>query len=436
MMLVLRKRRSPFNVDVPNRLRLHIANLRSATVVAIILSASALAACSKPADTTKPPIPGATVSIDSVTFPKDSPQLSTLRTVEAVRERESYVRINGRVSWDDSKTSRVNSSVSGKVVELKVMPGAVVKKGDVLAVVSSPEFGQAQSEARRAESDFALSERALNRARDLHSAGVIPTKELQSAEADFQRARAERTRTQVRERSYGGGAKVDQMFRVVAPINGVIVDRRITIGQEVRTDQSNDSQLFIISDPANLWISLDVPEALSNEVEVGEAIRVTVPALPGEVFNARIEYVSDFIDPQSRTVKARASVDNPQRRLKAEMYINAEVDVPPSTAVKVPASGVYLQENIYYAFIEESPGRFVRRALKAESASVGSMRVTSGLIPGERIIVDGALLLQRMLTQKASAPADKDSEDKKAKSAPRSGAATQPAINAVMDTRS
>jgi membrane fusion protein, heavy metal efflux system len=379
----------------------------------VTLATVGLAACSKPPEAAKAAIPGAKVTADGVTFAKDSPQLTTLRTVEAVLERESYVRINGRVSWDDAKTSRVNSSVSGKVVELKVMPGASVKKGDVLAVISSPEFGQTQSEARRAESDFALSTRALNRAKELHTAGVIPTKELQSAEADFARARAERSRTQVRERSYGGGNKVDQMFRIVAPLGGVIVDRRITIGQEVRSDQGTDSQLFIISDPSNLWISLDVPEALTTEVEIGEAIRVTVPALPGEVFNAKIEYVSDFIDPQSRTVKARASVENNQRHLKAEMYINAEVQVKPSTAVKVPAAAVYLQEATYYAFIEEAPGRFVRRAVRAESAGVGTMRVTSGMKPGDRVIVDGALLLQRMLTQKASAPAEKESENNK-----------------------
>lgn len=195
-----------------------------------------LAACKPGSEPTKPLIPQAVVGNDSITFPKDSPQLGTLKIAQAQPEQESFVRINGRASWNDARTSRVNSPVNGRVVDLPVMPGAQVRKGTVLAVVSSPEFGQIQSEARRAESDYKLAERTLLRVRELHGAGVVPTKDLQIAEADHERARAERTRTQVRERSYGGGMRVDQMFKIVAPIAGVVVDRRVTIGQEVRAD--------------------------------------------------------------------------------------------------------------------------------------------------------------------------------------------------------
>jgi membrane fusion protein, heavy metal efflux system len=371
-------------------------------VLALVLT---LTACGKTAtEASKLPLPQAEVGTDRVTFPKDSPQLATLRVVNAVLEQESFIRINGRASWNDAKTSRVNSSVSGRVVELIATPGMMVKKGSVLAVISSPEFGQIQAEARRADADLQLSERTLARVKELHSAGVIPTKELQSAEADYSRSRAERTRTQIRERNFGGGNRLDQLFRIVAPIAGVVVDRHITIGQEVRADQASELPLFVISDPQNLWISLDVPESLTQEIQVDEQVRITVPALNGEIFPARIEYVSDFIDPQTRTVKARASVENPRRQLKADMYVTAEVEVPASEALKVPANALYLQGNQYFAFVEESPGLFVRRLLKAESAGLGTMRVTSGILKGDRLVVDGALLLQQMLNLKANSP--------------------------------
>ncbi len=374
---------------------------RALTTLALLLT---LLACQKPPEPPKPSLPGASVEGNAITFPKDSPQLASLRTVTVVPERESRVRINGRTAWDERATSRVNSPVAGRVTALLVEPGAPVRRGQPLAVLSSPEFGQAQAEARRAESDLNFAERNLARARELHGAGVVPLKELQAAENDQQRAMAERARTQAKERLYGGAGTIDQQFRLVSPIDGVVVQRNANLGQEVRPESSTEQPLFVISNPARLWVQLDVPEALTREVQLGEEVRVSVPALPGELFSAKVDYVADFIDAQSRTVRARAVVDNKERKLKAEMYVTGDVEIPPSTALKVPTTAVYLLGDNHHAFVEEASGKFVRRTLKAQEATLGTMRVTSGLFEGERVVVDGALLLQQMLNQKATTP--------------------------------
>jgi cobalt-zinc-cadmium efflux system membrane fusion protein len=399
-------------------------------VSALLLCLGLLASCGKAPEPPKPAVPGAQVEGETVSFPKDSPQLATLKIVEAQPERASFVRINGRIGWDDTRTSRVGSPVAGRVVELAVLPGASVRRGDVLAVISSPEFGQTQSEARRADTDLQLAERTLARARELHEAGVVPLKELQSAEADAARARAERDRTAARERLYGTAGSIDQRFRVIAPIGGVVVDRNVMPGQEVRPEHTAQTPLFVITDPTRLWIRLDVPEILSQEVQLGEAVRITVPALPGEVFEARVDYVADYIDAQTRTVKARASVPNPDRRLKAEMYVSADVEVPPSSALRVPASAIYLLGDRYHAFVEEAPGRFVRRTLRAEESTLGNMRVTAGLKAGERVVADGALLLQQLVTQRATAPRSREAPS------PRSAAGGPEATQARADADS
>jgi membrane fusion protein, heavy metal efflux system len=381
-------------------------------VVALIFSiATLISGCDKQQEVASQPavakISAPSVTGDTITFTKDSPQLATLVTIEAKQERESFVRINGRTSWDETRTARVLSPLAGRVLEIKASPGATVRKGDVLAIISSPDYGTTQAEARRSETDLALADKQLQRARDLANAGVIPQKDLQAAEADFARAKNERERTLSKERAYGSltGKIIDQKFQLIAPVGGLIVDRRMTPGQEVRPDQNADIPLFIISEPAKLWVMLDVPEALTQEIQVGELVRVSVPSLPGEIFNATVEYVADFIDAQSRTVKARAAVDNSARRLKAEMYVTADVAVPPSKALKVPTNAVYLLADKYYAFVEESQGVYVRRKLKAEEATLGFVRVMSGLNAGDKIVSDGALLLQQILNAKASAPA-------------------------------
>jgi membrane fusion protein, heavy metal efflux system len=363
-----------------------------------------------------PKISAPNVEGDVITFASDSPQLATLVTLEATQERESLVRINGRTSWDETRTARVTSPLAGRVIEIKANPGVLVKKGAILAVLSSPDFGLTQAEARRSETDLALSDKQLQRARDLSNAGVIPTKDLQAAEADFARAKNERERTLTKERAYGmsGGKLIDQKYHLLAPVGGLIVDRRLTPGQEVRPDQGTETPLFTISDPTKLWVMLDVPEALTQEIKVDEQVRVSVPALPGEIFQAKVEYVADFIDAQSRTVKARAAVDNSAKRLKAEMYVTADVEVPPSKALKVPSNAVYLLGDKYFGFVENPKGTFTRRVLKAEEATLGFVRITTGLSPGEKIVSDGALLLQQILNAKATAPTPKSNTTLKA----------------------
>jgi membrane fusion protein, heavy metal efflux system len=380
------------------------------TVALLALLVSACDQKAAPPVTQAPKLSAPSVEGDAIIFAKDSPQLATLMTLEATQERESLVRINGRTSWDETRTARVQSPLAGRVLEIRANPGMVVSKGAVLAVLSSPDYGITQAESRRSETDLALADKQLQRARDLANAGVIPQKDLQTAEADFARAKNERERTLSKERAYGStaGKLIDQKFQLVAPVGGLIVDRRITPGQEVRTDQSIDMPLFVISDPTKLWVMLDVPEALTQEIQVGEQVRISVPALPGEIFQAKVEYIADFIDAQSRTVKARAAVDNSAKRLKAEMYVTADVEVPPSKALKVPSNAVYLLADKYYAFIEKPAGTFTRRVLKAEEATLGFVRVTSGLVPGEKIVSDGALLLQQILNAKATAPAAKN----------------------------
>ncbi len=374
------------------------------SIAPALLALVLLPACQKSAEPIAPPLPGASVEGDVVAFPKDSPQLLTLRTVPVVAERESRVRIIGRTGWDETRTTRVSTPLNGRVTSVEAMPGSPVKKGQILAVLSSPEFGQTQADAKRAESELQFANRSLARAKELYQAGVIPLKDLHVSENDNQRARAERERTQAKERLYGGSAAIDQQYRIVSPIDGVVVQRQVTVGQEVRSDQPGDQSLFVISNPSRLWVVLDVPEVLAGEVQIGEIVRISVAALPGEVFLAKVEYVADFIDPQTRTVRARAALDNRDRRLKAEMYITAEVEIPPSSALKVPSTSAYLLGDTYYAFVEESPGRFVRRALKANESTLGSMRISSGLAAGEKVVVDGSLLLQQLINQKATAP--------------------------------
>jgi cobalt-zinc-cadmium efflux system membrane fusion protein len=161
--------------------------------------------------------------------------------------------------------------------------------------------------------------------------------------------------------------------------------------------QGEAPALFVISDPAKLWAYIDVPESVANRVVAGQTLMLHSSSLPNRPIHARVAHVADFIDPSTRMLRARAEVDNGDRMLKAEMFVNGDLSLVTGSALTVPASAVFLSGDHYYAFVEEAPGRYVRRQVDAEEGGFGRMRVLSGLKSGERIVTDGALLLQHVM---------------------------------------
>lgn len=346
-----------------------------------------------------PRIPQPSVDGDRIVFATDSPQRKALvsQTADAaIAERQ---RFNGRLVWDESRTVRVFAPLGGRIGQIKGQPGQSVRAGDPLATISSPDFGQAQAEAAKANADYAVAEKALGRANELAEKGVLAAKDLQQAEADYQRAKAERDRTVARARLFGGAGNVDQQFALRAPIAGTVVERNVNPGQEVRPDQAQPGApaLFVVSDPSRLWVQLELPEAALADVRPGMEFVLKVPAAADLEARGRIEWIADNVDPVTRTTRARGSIDNNARRLKAEMFVTAEMDVPREEFQRIPAAAVLLLGDGQYVFVDEGDGRYRRQKVVADEEGTGRMRVRSGLKPGERIVTDGVLLLQQIL---------------------------------------
>src|SRR5262249_16969582 len=166
-------------------------------LLVLALFAAACGGSSGPEDT-----PGPAVDGDRVTIPAGAPQLEALRSEEVRPPGAAVRRYSGRLAWDDDVTVRVYPPVAGRVLEVKAAVGDHVTAGQVLAVISSPDFGQAQADSRAADGAFALAQRTLARARDLFAHGAGPKKDVDAAEADLERARAEQQRTLARLRLY------------------------------------------------------------------------------------------------------------------------------------------------------------------------------------------------------------------------------------------
>lgn len=364
----------------------------------IIIYLLLVTACSRAQQEAPPDEPRA--EGDSILFTANAPELSSIQSQVITMQPVPPMHLNGRVTWNEDKTVRIYTPFAGRVERILAQPGETVKKGQPLAVIASPDFGQAQTDARRAESDYALAEKNLARLRELEQHGVAAIKDVNAAEADHGRAAAELQRSRQRLALYGGTrGGVDQSYTLSSPIAGVIVEKNINPGQELRPDQavSNAPPLFVITDPASLWVQLDAAEKDLAILSRGKVVTVHTPAYAEESFPAKIDAIADFLDPATRTIKVRAVLDNANRKMKGEMYVTADVDFDGASELLVPSKSMFFYSEKNYVFIDDGKGKFTRRAVKAGDIRDNRTEILEGLQENEKVVTDGTLMLQTVL---------------------------------------
>ena len=384
--------------------------MKTSHVLLPALAAALLAACHRtpveqPARNQPSAAAEPVVKDGKITFAPHSPQLAALGVEPAQPCVGTTVQLNGRLLWDDDVTVRIFTPFAGRVVKITADAGQAVQKDETLATIVSPDFGQAQADARRAASALALAARNVTRIRELHEHGAAPQKDLHAAEADLEQARAEQQRASARLAFFAGSqTAIDQTFPLRSPVAGVVVEKNLNTGQEVRPDMmlANLPQLaaphFVITDPTRLWIWIDATEQELPNLKAGQTFTLRSRTFPGQTFTGRVHLVSDSLDPTTRTVKVRGSVDNAQRLLKAEMFVTVELASDKIQAGQdVPTKAVFLKGDKHFLFVEDAPGQFSRREIKMALEHDGKIVVRDGLESGQRVVTEGCLLLEAML---------------------------------------
>ena len=348
--------------------------------------------------------PPARVENGRVIVEPGSPPAASVSIETAQPPAAVTLALNGRIVWDDNVTTRLFTPFAGRVTKIHVEAGESIEAGAPLAAIASPDFGQAQADARRAATDFTLAERTVSRLRELSEHGAAAQKDLQAAEAELERERLEKERTAKRLALYGAAADLDQAYILKSPIAGVVVEKSINPGAELRNDQMLASTpqlaapLFVITDPTKLWIQIDVPERDYTRMCVGQTFVVKSASLPGQSFTGRVDVVSDSLDPNTHTVKARGSVVNDRRLLKAETFVTVEFTLPPEAGTEISSRAVFLRGEKHCVLVEEAPGRYARREVTLGGQRGGRCIITDGIVSGQRVVVEGAILLERMLS--------------------------------------
>jgi membrane fusion protein, heavy metal efflux system len=364
----------------------------------IPLLVSVIAGCNSNSAPVVTPAPVAVEPIvqgNQLRFPSEHPHLALLTVSAAQPSKKITVELPAKLVWNEARTQRIYPAFAGRVVRINADVGQKISAGAVLAQFASPDFGSAQADVVKAQADAQLSQKTLARQKELLDAGIIARKDLDIAQADAARTQAEVSRSQARTALYSGAAGIDQQLGLRASLGGVVVERNLNPGQEVRPDQSGPGMpaLFVVSDPTQLWVQIDARESEIATLLVGANFELAVASLPGQKFEGTVTAVSDSIDPSTRTIKVRGSVANPKRLLKAEMLATARIERTLGAGVVIPTSAVSLRGTRHVTFVQVQPGIFEPRDIVLGYQGPKEVVVSSGLEVGEQVVSENMLLL-------------------------------------------
>jgi membrane fusion protein, heavy metal efflux system len=309
------------------------------------------------------------------------------------------LRVAGRVEADETRMARINAPVNGRIVDLNVIEGQHVEKGQVLATIYSTELSSAQSALVKAKTQHQLAERAVARARQLLEAGVIGSAELQRREGELEQAVADLA--SLREQLLVLGMRkaavdhlestraIDSITEIVSTISGRVLERRVTPGQVLQAAEV----LCIVADLSSVWLVADVPEQSAGSIRIGKSVHAEIPALPGEKITGTLSFVSSMVNPETRTVRTRMNLANPDRRYKPAMLATMTLVDGAERRLVVPLSAVVRNGNQDGIFIRKSGNEFVLRPVELGEEFGDERVVLSGLDPEASIVVQGAFHL-------------------------------------------
>ncbi len=315
-----------------------------------------------------------------------------------IAELSDTLRVAGQVDFDEQRITRIGATVTGRVTELQATLGQQVSVGQTLAVLNSTELGAAQLAWMKARAQAQLNERNVERAQQLFAADVIGSAELQRRESELSISRAEQRAAADELRVLGVSSKaldtlsgtgaINSVSPVVATMAGTVVERRVTQGQVVQPSEV----MFSVADLSRVWVVAEVPEQQAALVRPGQNVMVDIPAL-SQRLTAKLIFISDTVNPVTRTVTVRSELDNADRQLKPAMLATVLIEARPTPRLVVPGSAVVREDNKDYVFVETAPSEYRLTEVRL-GAAIGSVRpVTSGVGEGTRIVTDGAFHL-------------------------------------------
>lgn len=311
------------------------------------------------------------------------------------------VKCNAEVAYDGNRYARLSAQVPGIVLEVHKDLGDHVEPGEALATITSIHLGAAKGSFLQAVAAVGLWERNHEREAGLLNRGVSTEKDLLEAETSLAESRISLSQAEQALLSFGVSQKQMEEIRttgdtspsyaITAPLAGRVIDRNTAIGEVVDPSAS----LFTIADVSRMWAGIDVYEADMRDIQVGQPVVLQVDGLKGESFAGSITWVSSQLNPQTRTLEARAELDNSQGLLRANMFAEASVSVSDQRhCLVVPEAAVQWEGCCNVVFVKTSASVFEPRKVHLGIGTGTFYEILSGVREGEEVVTQGSFLLK------------------------------------------
>jgi cobalt-zinc-cadmium efflux system membrane fusion protein len=327
----------------------------------------------------------------------------------------------GKILVSENRVAMIGPVHEGRLVRLYAGQGSRVKKGQKLADLESADIDQAEADYLKALADsenarntsaaeVKFAQATYDRTKMLYEKTITAGKNLEAAEHDLQVAKATAANSIASTRAAliaarrqllilglkqsdvdGLASKPDlaATFSLTSPIEGIVVERNATLGATVGTDAS----VFKIIDLSRVWIDANVFEKDLERVKFGQEVKVSVPAFPGATFSGRVILVSSVVDPDTRSIKVRTEVPNPDDKLKPDMFANVEIITDlHRTAISIPQSAVLNDGGKNVLFVVDGNG-YKRLEVTTGIQANDRIEIVAGLNAGDKVVVKGNYLL-------------------------------------------
>jgi cobalt-zinc-cadmium efflux system membrane fusion protein len=344
-------------------------------------------------------------------------------SIEPVSERVFRAEhlTEGKIAVDEDISTPIFSPFAGRVTKLLVKPSDTVARGQLLFIVEAADtvqglndFVAALSALNSARSKLNLAQIVEKRQNDLYAGKAVPLKDWQQSQNDLTTAQndmrsaetaleAVRNRLRILGRTEEQIATFEQTRQISAdtpiysPIVGTVVQRKIGPGQFVNSGASDP--VFVIGDLSRVWLTAFVRETEASGVAVGQEIAFSLLALPGSQFKARIDYVAAAIDPTTRRLMVRATIDNKDGLFKPEMFANVTIfsggDRP---GVGVPKQALIYEGQHVRLWVAHDDNSIELREIETGLTNGDLVEVRNNLKPGEKIVTRGSLFIDRAAT--------------------------------------
>lgn len=347
---------------------------------------------------------------DRITLAPEALEGQAFQTAVVSRQMiKEGIQATANIRPNEYKLTHVSPRIEGKAVKVIAELGDLVKPGDILALLDSIELGSQKSGFRQARTVMLVNKANYEREQRLFEQGISSEKDYLDAKGAYLQSLAayqasfealelvglshQEIRNILQKKN---GHHPLSSFSLTAPQAGTIIARHISPGELI----TPSDKPFTIADLTTVWILLDVYERDLADVREGADVRITVDAYPGENFRGVVVYLSNVVNPDTRTVEARVEIPNPNGRLRPGMFARATITHARSQGKKalvVPQDAIQHIEEQPVAFVEEQLGMYEKRPVTLGVRDDPHVEVITGLKEGERVVTKGSFYLKSVL---------------------------------------